>query len=466
MGSLAGSLLQPHHPHMMGPGSQYGIHDTTSTRTGYSGHHGQQHMMVRGGIGPNGPGNTQQQYAGTPYGSLPQQMPMMPRQNMQHPPQTQYPSFDPYGYSMNPQQMQNMDPRMGAIHPYSGLPQFPSDAAQYARRASEPAPIPSYPRGPPRKPKQSGHALWVGNLPPNATVTDLKDHFSRDATKDIESLFLISKSNCAFVNYRTEAACISAMNRFHDSRFGGVRLVCRLRRGSSASSASTTPIIDTPGPSSATSSSTLPSTPTVVEDISSPTIVGGSAEDVENRAQSEASPQPTTPGERVPERFFIVKSLTVQDLEASVRNGTWATQSHNEKTLNEAYESADNVFLIFSANKSGEYFGYARMASLIQGEPVNLSSSISQPESSSAGTPQSIPTPATATAPRGRIIDDSARGTIFWEAERSDKEDEESPARSDVEKGNQNWGRQFSIEWVSTTRLPFYRTRGLRNPWK
>ncbi|KAF6225948.1 hypothetical protein HO173_012671 [Letharia columbiana] len=92
--------------------------------------------------------------------------------------------------------------------------------------------VPSSPRGPPRKPKQSGHALWVGNLPSGTVISDLKDHFSKDATKDIESVFLISKSNCAFVNYRSEGACAAAMSRFHDSRFQGVRLVCRLRRNS------------------------------------------------------------------------------------------------------------------------------------------------------------------------------------------------------------------------------------------
>jgi hypothetical protein len=59
-----------------------------------------------------------------------------------------------------------------------------------------PSPTSSIPRGPPRKPKQSGHALWVGNLPSATTVLALKDHFSREATKDIDSVFLISKSNC------------------------------------------------------------------------------------------------------------------------------------------------------------------------------------------------------------------------------------------------------------------------------
>ena len=101
--------------------------------------------------------------------------------------------------------------------------------------------------------------------------------------------------------------------------------------------------------------------------------------------------------------------------------------------------------------------------------------------------PRSIPTPATETAPRGRIIDDSARGTIFWEAEpvvvdrssspvvdgsydpTSDPEPEK-PSVEDTEDqpeqpGIQAFGKPFKIEWVSTTRLPFYRTRGLRNPW-
>ena len=70
----------------------------------------------------------------------------------------------------------------------------------------------------------------------------------------------------------------------------------------------------------------------------------------------------TEPTQKATEKFFIVKSLTVQDLEASVRNGIWATQSHNEVLLNRAYEEADNVYMIFSANKSGEYFGYVQLA--------------------------------------------------------------------------------------------------------
>jgi RNA recognition motif-containing protein len=188
-----------------------------------------------------------------------------------------------------------------------------------------PGPISTVPRGPPRKPKQSGHALWVGNLPPGTTVIALKDHFSRDATKDIESLFLISKSNCAFVNYRTEASCTAAMHRFHDSRFNGVRLVCRLRRSSTPASGIPT------GPSALQpANSSPPKSPQEVDGVQA------DADGVESPTRG--SGDGPREGVTAKERYFIVKSLTLQDLESSVRNGIWATQSHNEEALNKAYE--------------------------------------------------------------------------------------------------------------------------------
>lgn len=111
-----------------------------------------------------------------------------------------------------------------------------------------------------------------------------------------------------------------------------------------------------------------------------------------------------------------------------------------------------------------------------------------------ANHPKAIPTPATEFAPKGRVIDDSARGTIFWEADT----DEENEAEKEQEQGSQKElahssdqhedtgehpiaeeeageavggfsegasGRPFKIEWLCTIRLPFYRARGLRNPW-
>lgn len=120
------------------------------------------------------------------------------------------------------------------------------------------------------------------------------------------------------------------------------------------------------------------------------------------------------------------------------------------------------------------------MASSILEDGSRIIGSAPKPEAivDAPDVPKSIATAATEWAPRGRIIDDSARGTIFWEAELSDAEAEEQEEASKAEKDEasqqadvdtsavaQSWGKPFRIEWVSTNRLPFYRTRGLRNPW-
>jgi hypothetical protein len=144
------------------------------------------------------------------------------------------------------------------------------------------------------------------------------------------------------------------------------------------------------------------------------------------------------------------------------------------------------VYLIFSANKSGEYFGYARMVSPINGDPAAaIEFAPSAQSASEVDLPKAIPTEATEFAPKGRIIDDSARGTIFWEADRDERaasdggqDDEVSAGGSaggdtgSVRSGQEGsvsepkaWGKPFRLEWLSTSRLPFYRTRGLRNPW-
>ena len=210
-----------------------------------------------------------------------------------------------------------------------------TDAGSGITRRMSDSGLNTIPRGPPRKPRQSGHALWVGNLPPGTNIIDLKNHFSRDATNDIESLFLISKSNCAFVNYKTEVACAAAMHRFHDSRFFGVRLVCRLRR--SAAPASGVPV----GPSAMVSNQpTAQSLQAKVE--------ANETDEVESElvgANEDGISDPTSSGNRIAEKYFIIKSLTLQDLEISLQNGIWATQSHNEEKFNNAYHVRTNQII-------------------------------------------------------------------------------------------------------------------------
>ncbi|KAE8378242.1 YT521-B-like domain-containing protein [Aspergillus bertholletiae] len=309
------------------------------------------------------------------------------------------------------------------------------------------------PRGPPRKPKQSGHALWVGNLPPGTDIDELKDYFAQDATKDVESVFLISKSNCAFVNYKTEIACLAALSRFHDTRFYGARLVCRLRRGSMF------PALQSDSPDC-------------------PPQAGNNDGAVDNDQTGNmlvtkiVDSKYSSP--RIPTRYFIIKSLSKDDLELSRQSGIWATQAHNEGNLNQAYQTTDNVYLIFSANKSGEYYGYARMMSLIQEDDDLVMEMPPRPNRSQAE-PKDLnltPTPATSTAPNGRIINDLTRGTVFWEADSSEDDGKgkidksiADVAKEVTESGFQSIGKPFRIQWLSTEQVPFHRTRGLRNPW-
>ncbi|RAH69022.1 putative YT521-B-like splicing factor [Aspergillus aculeatinus CBS 121060] len=324
-----------------------------------------------------------------------------------------------------------------------------------ASRSSQ-SPGPNTLRGPLRKPKQSGHALWVGNLPPATNIMDLKDHFSQEATKELVSVFLISKSNCAFINYKTAAACAAALSRFNDSRFHGARLVCRLRHGTILASSSHEAI-----------GSATPS-PSQDQSDSKQLMINDDTESVAYRKfgynrRSSA---------RMTSRYFVVKSLTVEDLEHSRQTNIWATQTHNEDQLNQAYENADDVYLIFSANKSGEYYGYARMMSPIQDDERLAIEVPPRPNNMpNLEEPDITPTPATSTAAKGRVINDSIRGTIFWEAESSEDEGDMKADRAGTQTEDtsglspQLIGKPFRIRWLSGTRVPFHRTRGLRNPW-
>ncbi|KAI0176438.1 hypothetical protein GGR52DRAFT_362136 [Hypoxylon sp. FL1284] len=326
-------------------------------------------------------------------------------------------------------------------------------------------------RGPPRKPRQSGHAIWIGNLPPQTDLMSLVHHVCKGAT-GLESLFLISKSNCAFANFKDEQTCVAAQQKLHDSKFQSVRLVSRLRKstveGAGGQTAPTGPAATSPdGQSTSAESAKTPRDKAT--EPAAPVPETRQQPEPRNVSNSDASAQK--------DKFFILKSLTVEDLELSIRTGVWATQSHNEEILNNAFKAVDNVYLVFSANKSGEYFGYARMTSPINDDPAAAIEFAPKAQATNnLDLPKAIPTEATDTCPRGRIIDDSARGTIFWEVERDDQDgaadaedSDDSPSAKSGQDGeggpNKAWGKPFKLEWLSNTRLPFYRTRGLRNPW-
>lgn len=108
-------------------------------------------------------------------------------------------------------------------------------------------------------------------------------------------------------------------------------------------------------------------------------------------------------------RYFIVKSCNRENLELSVQQGVWATQRSNEAKLNEAFDSAENVILIFSVNRTRHFQGCAKMMSRIGG---------------------------------------SVSGGNWKYAH-----------------GTAHYGRNFSVKWLKLCELSFHKTRHLRNPY-
>ncbi|KAJ6462771.1 YT521-B-like domain-containing protein, partial [Mycena vitilis] len=104
-----------------------------------------------------------------------------------------------------------------------------------------------------------------------------------------------------------------------------------------------------------------------------------------------------------PQRYFILKSLTREDLDCSVQTRLWAPQAHNTGILDRAFRTSEDVFLMFSVNKSGEFYGYARMAGRGKADPTH-----------------------------------------------------------EAEEGR---GANIHLQWLCTARLPFQRVRHIRNPW-
>lgn len=107
-------------------------------------------------------------------------------------------------------------------------------------------------------------------------------------------------------------------------------------------------------------------------------------------------------------RYFIIKSLSHQNIHLSVEKGIWATQVMNEPILEEAFHSSDRVILIFSVNMSGFFQGYAQMMSSVSWRRDNV-------WSKSTG-------------------------------------------------GSNPWGRTFKIKWLRLCDLPFQKTLHLKNP--
>ncbi|VDC05566.1 unnamed protein product [Peniophora sp. CBMAI 1063] len=464
--------------------------------------------------------------------------------------------------------------------------------------------------------QRSEWVMWAGNVPSDATHNELWQFFNQPPPSDpgpssaaapvfagVSSIFLISRSNCAFVNFESAAHLEAAVARFNGQPLRPLdprcpRLVCRVRRrtddlkagvgGQRGMGMHARWVKEQRARGRREASGASPATSPEEEVTSRHSVI--SASDGESKFEA-GSPHTNSSGsfgssnssflrKYFPQRYFILKSLTQYDLDLSVQKGVWATQRHNEGILDQAFRTSKEVYLIFGVNKSGEFYGYARMTSGIQHQdeqgdripwashPQGASSRSGDPPPSSASRthilspsdgryeespqplsaaqdtkyplsaagPSSIRTrlsdPATLSAPPeigrphhrlsygpthpelslnvpaippaisvpatkfeldttapARAVRSTAQSP---ESQSSEKDRELTPVAGDALKPERpdpvplqsrdhtpedaasapenadpgdSWGRSFKIEWIRTDRLPFNRTRHLRNPW-
>eukprot|EP01026_Neomeris_dumetosa_P054683 TRINITY_DN49284_c0_g1_i10.p1 TRINITY_DN49284_c0_g1~~TRINITY_DN49284_c0_g1_i10.p1 ORF type:complete len:543 (+),score=93.97 TRINITY_DN49284_c0_g1_i10:78-1631(+) len=66
---------------------------------------------------------------------------------------------------------------------------------------------------------------------------------------------------------------------------------------------------------------------------------------------------------RASRKYFIIRSTNMENVWRSFERGIWATQVHNEETLERAFNNTHRVILIFSVNQSHAFQGFAYMSS-------------------------------------------------------------------------------------------------------
>jgi RNA recognition motif-containing protein len=282
-----------------------------------------------------------------------------------------------------------------------------------------------HPKPPPHR---SPWVMWVGNVPADATQEELWEFFScdpggGDSSEEaatfgaVVSIFLIARSNCAFINYSDESSLEAAIKTFHGKRLRPndpqcPMLVCKVRRSTDDLKSGvggqrgtgmhkqwvkeqrklqqSQPGILADASQSDDASISSQSVLDLVDRVGSVSFDPNQPQERRTTKQSSSSESYTSTsssllGEHFPTRYFILKSLSEvcpshhtfinclldarcsyqRDLEISVQGGLWATQKHNELILDRAYRTSRDVFLIFSVNKSGEFYGYARYSNFI-----------------------------------------------------------------------------------------------------
>ncbi|WFD34166.1 hypothetical protein MCUN1_001002 [Malassezia cuniculi] len=458
---------------------------------------------------------------------------------------------------------------------------FTMETAQEETPQPAPAPAPASPPAPQfalsnyesqRQGVRSNYVMWCGNVAQDATLDELwaffisipkddtlfkSDEAEEDGTPAVSrtvpteespsgiaenhagilSIFIISRSSCAFVNYATEAALERACAYFHGKQLRAKptspKLVCRPRKQEDAEYAGVAAqrgkgvhvawfkqqkeLAQQQRLEQMFSKATL-----APESESSRLGDDNSFEDWKTTSSSSGDSRSFASTNssllRQPEfrvRFFILKSRTREALDAALKTSTWATQSHNEGVLNQAFRNSQTVYLLFSENLSGQLYGCATMASEIGGptspratqtdvdelcdqivtEPSSIicTSDDVQNALQSPNIHAATDAPDDSASQRQRLsfsytspsiaADNHAHEQLATSAmihnlrldlhandEKESAHDAQSSAGAESTQApaasEPVFGRPFSIRWVITQPLPFSKIQHLRNPWR
>ncbi|KIW81577.1 hypothetical protein Z517_04603 [Fonsecaea pedrosoi CBS 271.37] len=205
---------------------------------------------------------------------------------------------------------------------------------------------------------QGGLALWVGNIPQNTTVMSLRDYFSEPAPCDLLSVSYNPDARYAFVNFSSEAARLAAIRLAGSRLFDGRRLDCRIRHEFRGRSTKVNYGLNT-----STNKALLTSSSPVRCDRAK--SLRSKVEEFTHFPEADRSSWGK-------EKYFILKSFSLDALYQSLETGRWHVPKRHVERLNHAYQTASKVYLIFSVNGSGCFFGYAVMRSEIRVEDDDL----------------------------------------------------------------------------------------------
>lgn len=200
----------------------------------------------------------------------------------------------------------------------------------------------------PQPPTHSPFAMWCGNVPSDCTEGEIFTFFTTrtspssdpDVNTDtdfdlnvpgVESIHLISRSNCCFVNYRSDIHLQHAIATTNGSslRPDDWRLrplVCRVRKGDDDSTKSGVGAQRLGGLHLSYVADKQNTSP-VVEDKKRLSAAEKMSEK-ESRSWSNSTTSSFL-SQHFPTRYFVLKAKNEHDLQISVETGLWTTQLHN-----------------------------------------------------------------------------------------------------------------------------------------